>query len=206
LHMVIKDLQVGMIGTNCYILCDENAGLCAVIDPGDEASRVRAAIEETGCKLQYILLTHGHFDHTTGVDGLLRWEKVPVYIHRGDVGPRERPSHYLYPAPADTQFYDEGDKLKVGALEIEVIHTPGHSPGSVSLRVNDALFTGDTLFRDSCGRTDLPGGSYPVLLRSLRRLYELSGDYRVYPGHEAFSTLDRERQRNYFMAEALQAK
>ncbi len=163
-------------------------------------------MEETGCKLQFILLNTRAFDHTTGVDGLLRWEKVPVYIHRADVGPVERPSHYQYPAPADTLFYDEGDELNLGALKIEVIHTPGHSPGCVSLRVEDALFTGDTLFRDSCGRTDLPGGSYPILLNSLRRLYDLPGDYRVYPGHEAFSTLNRERQRNYFMAEAMQAR
>jgi glyoxylase-like metal-dependent hydrolase (beta-lactamase superfamily II) len=204
--MIIKDLQVGMIGTNCYVLCDETAGVCTVIDPGDEARRVCAAVEETGCKLQFILLTHGHFDHTSGLEGLLRWQKVPVYIHRADVGPLERPSHYQYPAPADTLFYDEGDRVQLGSLEIEVFHTPGHSPGSVTLRVGDVLFTGDTLFRDSCGRTDLPGGSYSVLLDSLRRLYDLPGDYRVYPGHEAFSTLNRERQRNYFMAEAVRAR
>lgn len=201
--MKLYDLQVGMIGTNCYVLCDEQAKVCAVIDPGEEAARIWSVVEKSGCVPQYIFLTHGHWDHTTGVDGFLKKTALPVYIHRADaIGPGERGDH-KYAANEHTRYYDEGDTLPLGALTVEVLHTPGHSPGSVTLRIGDALFTGDTLFRDSCGRTDLPGGSYEEILASLRRLSELPGDYRVYPGHEAFTTLERERARNYFLHEAL---
>lgn len=195
--MIFKSLQVGQIGTNCYLIGDEETKQGAIIDPGDESGRILQAVQALGLDVRYILLTHGHFDHTTGVNGILRVYPVPVYIH-----PEEKMKEQ---ANSPIQFYEEGDKLPLGSLTVEVMHTPGHSKGSVVLRVGDVLFTGDTLFRDSCGRTDLYGGSYPEILASLKRLYNLPGDYKVYPGHEAATTLERERTRNYFMQEAIRS-
>ena len=201
--MEIKCLQVGPIGTNCYLLCDETAKVCAIIDPGADASRVADAAAQTGCTPCAILLTHGHYDHTGGVAGLeAAFPGTPVYLHRADaegVNPTMFP-----PLPREVlRFYDEGDTVAVGGLTVEVLHTPGHSKGSVVLKTGDILFTGDTLFRGSCGRTDLPGGSYQEIMTSLARLGRLAGDYRVCPGHEGLSTLDAERRSNYYLMEAL---
>ena len=202
--MKIKILPVGELGTNCYILEDEDSKLAAVIDPGDEAGRIADQVKEDGVQVKYILLTHGHYDHTTAVPEL--HEKMPeaeIYIHRADshgAGGR------LFPLASqvdDLLLYDEGDRLPLGGLTIEVLSTPGHSLGSVVLKVENALFTGDTLFAGSCGRTDLRGGSYEQMMDSLRRLAQLEGDFHVLPGHEAPSTLERERQTNYYMKEAM---
>lgn len=206
--MIVKSLQVGEIGTNCYILGDEATMLGAVIDPGGHPQRILAAVEDLGLSVRFILLTHAHFDHTMGVPALVEALQVPVYVHPDEIiDPAIRApqiEYYMYAPPAGsvTRNYGEGDTLRLGDLTIQVLCTPGHSRGSVTLKVGDALFTGDTLFRDSCGRTDLPGGSYEAILRSLRRLSDLPGDYKVYPGHEGASTLARERERNYFMLEA----
>lgn len=208
--MILKSLQVGSIGTNCYIIGDEATKAGAIIDPGDEAQRILQVVKESGLQIQYILLTHGHYDHTLGIKGLLNVLSVPVYIHKAemrDSSAKGSDANLLQFGPiSQVKYYDEGDKLPLGQKTIEVIHTPGHSKGSVTLKVDDLLFTGDTLFRDSCGRTDLYGGSYPEILHSLKRLYELPGDYKVYPGHEAASTLSRERTRNYYMQEAVRQR
>jgi glyoxylase-like metal-dependent hydrolase (beta-lactamase superfamily II) len=128
---------------------------------------------------------------------------APIYIHRADTSDLKSAGPMLMP-PIDGQvFWDEGDTLTLGALAIEVLHTPGHSRGSVVLRVGDVLFTGDTLFRGSMGRTDLEGGSDNEIMASLKRLAELPGDYKVYPGHEGATTLERERRNNYYMREAM---
>lgn len=202
--MKVKVLPVGELGTNCYILADEESKLAAVIDPGDEAGRILAQVEADGLQVKYILLTHGHYDHTTAVPEL--HELLPdaeIYIHQADshgAGGR------LFPLASqvdDLLLYDEGDRLQLGGLTIEVMSTPGHSLGSVVLRVNDVLFTGDTLFAGSCGRTDLRGGDYEQMMQSLKRLALLDGDFHVLPGHEASSTLERERHVNYYMKEAL---
>ena len=202
--MNIKILPVGELGTNCYLLEDEETKLAAVIDPGDEAGRILAQLREDGVQVKYILLTHGHYDHTTAVPAL--HEALPeaqIYIHQADshgAGGR------LFPLAGqvdDLLLYDEGDRLELGGLTIEVMSTPGHSLGSVVLRVEDVLFTGDTLFAGSCGRTDLRGGSYEQMLASLKRLALLEGDFHVLPGHDVSSTLARERQTNYYMKQAL---
>lgn len=202
--MIIKALQVGPIGTNCYLIGDEGTKLGAIIDPGDESARIWKEVQALGLDIQFILLTHGHYDHTTGVNGILQLRHVPVYIHKADVvEPGARAGGLQFTPVPQMKYYDEGDRLPLGGLTIEVMHTPGHSKGSVTLKIGDVLFTGDTLFRDSCGRTDFYGGSYPQMLQSLKRLHDLPGDYEVYPGHEASTTLSRERTRNLYMREAM---
>ena len=202
--MQVKVLQVGPIGTNCYILEDEAAKLAAVIDPGDEAEKILSVLKEDGVETRYILLTHGHYDHTTGVPDLHRaLPEAQVYIHKADA---QGAGSRLFPLAgeiADLHFYDEGDTLPLGGLTIHVLHTPGHSKGGVTLQVGDVLFCGDTLFAGSCGRTDLAGGSYAEIMASLKKLGQLPGDYHVCPGHDVTSTLERERRSNPFLREAM---
>ncbi|NLU23388.1 MAG: MBL fold metallo-hydrolase [Clostridiales bacterium] len=206
--MKVLSLTVGPIMTNCYVLCDEAEKVCFLIDPGDEADRVEQLVASSGCELKAILLTHGHFDHCTGVAGiLLNHPELPVYINFKDSAEHKSGSFYMqFPQlPEKNQrYYGEGDQLTLGSLTVTVMETPGHSAGSVCLVVDDVIFSGDTLFRLSCGRTDLAGGSYSDMLRSLGRLGRLEGDYRVYPGHEAATTLADERSGNPYMQQGMQ--
>ena len=202
--MKVKVMQVGPIGTNCYILEDDTTGKAAVIDPGDEAGRILKVLEEDKVEVEYILLTHGHYDHTTAVPELARtFPQAAIYIHKADANGA---GSQLFPLAGQVEglkYYDEGDTLPLGSLTIQVLHTPGHSPGSVTLKVEDVLFTGDTLFCGSMGRTDLGGGSYEQIMASLKRLGRLEGDFHVCPGHDRTSTLDRERKYNPFLLEAM---
>ena len=203
--MKIQALQVGSIGTNCYILCDEAAKVCAVIDPGAEPELILSAAEKLDCTVDKILLTHGHYDHTGAVGELqAKWPETPVYLNRRDVY-ADACTQQLFPLlSGDVRDYDEGDTVAVGGLTVTVLATPGHSEGSVTLRCQDALFCGDTLFAGSCGRTDFPGGSMEKMMASLRRLGQLEGDLRVLPGHMEASTLDRERRWNPYLLQAMQ--
>ena len=202
--MLIKCLTVGQIETNCYIVTDEDTLECAIIDPGDESNTILNYIEENCLKPKYIFLTHGHFDHTTAVNAVYKETHAAVCMNEKEIAILGN-SQFWANHPSDMIFYAEGDRFTVGSLTFEVIETPGHTPGGVTLRCGSALFTGDTLFRDSCGRTDLNGGDMSVLLRSLKRLADLPGDYEVYPGHMDSSTLSRERRFNYYMKYALDA-
>lgn len=198
--MNIKAMQVGPIGTNCYLL--EDARQAAVIDPGGDASRLLAALE--GAEVRYILLTHGHYDHTGAAAALAAaFPQAAVYIHEKDYRDVDPGLFPLRTELSSVNFYGEGDWLTLGGLELQVLHTPGHSEGSVTLRCGDVLFCGDTLFAGSCGRTDLPGGDTAKILASLRRLGELEGDLRVLPGHMESSTLGRERQVNPYLRQAM---
>ena len=200
-------MQVGPIGTNCYILEDEGEKRAAVIDPGDEAGRILSVLREMDSQVDYILLTHGHYDHTTAVPEL--HEALPdakIYIHKADANGTGSRIFPLAGQVKDLLFYDEGDALPLGALTVEVLHTPGHSKGSVTLKVRHVLFTGDTLFAGDCGRTDLPGGSYEEILASLGRLGRLEGNFHVCPGHEQTSTMDREREINRYLREGMGLK
>ena len=199
-------MQVGPIGTNCYILEDDQTNLAAVIDPGDEPELIQEALEKEGVEVRYLLLTHGHYDHTTAVPALHRvYPQADIYIHQADANGAGSTLFPLTGEVDDLKLYDEGDVIRLGDHEIQVLHTPGHSPGSVTLKVEDVLFTGDTLFAGSCGRTDLRGGSYEQIMQSLKRLGELKGDFHVCPGHEATSTLERERRSNPFLMEAMRS-
>ena len=203
--MDIQILQVGPIGTNCYLLCDETEKLCAVVDPGGDAARVAAAVVDTGCAPCAILLTHGHYDHTGGVAELrAKWPDVPVYLNHRDQYEGDAYLQQLFPPVPGAKDYDEGDTIQVGGLTVDVMATPGHSEGSVTLRCGDVLLGGDTLFAGSCGRTDFPGGSVKKIMASLKRLGSLEGDLQVYPGHMETSTLDQERSWNPYLHQAMQ--
>lgn len=196
--MNVQVMCVGPIETNCWFL--EDAGELAVIDPGDEAGEIRKKIEETGLRPRYFLLTHGHYDHTTAVPDLHKaYPEAEIYIHKADAHGAGTTLFPLAGQVKGLRTYDEGDTLPLGSLTIQVLHTPGHSPGGVVLKAGDALFCGDTLFARNCGRTDLRGGSYEEILASLKRLGELEGDYHVYPGHGPDSTLEEERKYNPYL-------
>lgn len=195
--MLIKTLMVGPVGTNCCVVTDEDTLECAVIDPGDSSNMILDYLESNKLTCRYIFITHGHFDHIMALDEVQRGTGATVCVNERDVGMKTFGMASFTP-PEGTVCYSEGDTFKVGSLEFRVMETPGHSPGSVTLICGDALFTGDTLFRDSCGRTDLPGGDMDTLLGSIRRICELPGDYEVYPGHMDSTTLERERRFNYY--------
>ena len=200
--MNIKTMQVGPLGTNCYLLEDEHTRAAAVIDPGGDGARIEAQLLADGAELKLILLTHAHFDHTGGVAELhAAHPDVPVFLHPADAA--RLGSDVFPPIGAPTVPYGDGDVVKLGDLDIQVLHTPGHTPGGVCLLVGDALFTGDTLFQGSMGRIDFEGGSYEDIMASLARLAHLPGDFRVLPGHMDASTLGRERKTNYYIREAL---
>ena len=200
--MQIKMMQVGPLGTNCYLLEDEKSKLAAVVDPGGDAPRILSQAQADGVEVKMILLTHAHFDHTGGVAELCAsLPGVPVYLHPADAA---LVGSDVFPAiGAATVPYEDGDTVQLGELAIQVLHTPGHTPGGVCLLVGDALFTGDTLFQGSMGRIDFEGGSYEDIMASLARLAHLPGDFRVLPGHMDASTLERERKTNYYIREAL---
>lgn len=200
--MNVKMMQVGPIGTNCYILEDEKTREAAVIDPGGDAPEIVKALE--GAEVRYILLTHGHYDHTGGAAALLEaFPGAALYIHKADFQDVDPSLFPLRTQVSGVNFYDEGDQIALGGLELQVLHTPGHSEGSVTLRCGELLFCGDTLFAGSCGRTDFPGGSVPKIMASLRRLGQLEGDFQVLPGHMETSTLEAERQYNPYLRQAM---
>ena len=204
--MIFDTIPVGQIDTNCYLIGDETAGVCAVVDPGGSPERVLSMIEKSGLEPRMILLTHGHWDHVGAIPDLLaKWPDLPVYAHEKELCPADEPNpHYFFPhAGKNQRTYGEGDTLEMGSLTLRVLHTPGHSGGSVVLLVEDVMLSGDTLFAGTCGRYDLSGGDGEMMLRSLKRLAELEGDYKVCPGHGALTTLERERQANPYMQQAM---
>ena len=203
--MKLAQLPVGMLATNCYLVADD-AGRCAVIDPGSHTEKILKKAEEEGFTIEAILLTHGHFDHVMAAPGIQKATGAKLYIHKNDqpdLAP-EVAGHrgYLrepYVMPRVDGNLEEGSEIKVGDLTFRVLHTPGHTLGSVCLLCGDLMFSGDTLFAGTCGRTDLPGGDHKMILNSLRRLAQLEGDYRVLPGHGPSTTMNEERVENPFL-------
>lgn len=181
--ITIQTIPVGPIETNCYILSLAESHDVVLIDPGDEDDKIISAVGDR--RVAAVLLTHGHYDHT---GALKSFSDKPIYIHRDDAPMLKSPALYritpsdLPARPDATDFVEDGDRLNLAGLVIDVIRTPGHTPGGVCYRLGQHIFTGDTLFADGYGRTDLPGGSSFQLRQSLRKLFALKG-FRAYPGH-----------------------
>lgn len=185
--LCMKTLNVGELSTCCYIVRDDSADACVVIDPGAESERILAACE--GRRIEAVLLTHGHFDHIGAVTEIAK-DGAEIVIHREDapmMGDTRLNASWLagwsITAPAATRTVCEGDTVSYAGVTFVVLHTPGHTPGSVCYQAGERLFTGDTLFHYGYGRTDLPGGSMRQLAESLRRLQPLAQACEIYPGH-----------------------
>lgn len=200
--MIIKKLLAGVYGANCYILFDEEAKEAVVLDPGGDVDDIEKELNKLEAKVKYIILTHGHFDHTTGVDGLKAVTKATVAIGKNDNDMILKEVQYYGPlieGGADITLSD-GDTLEFGKHSIKVIDTPGHTPGGVCLLVENHLFTGDTLFKRSIGRSDLAGGNHETLIRSIKeKLAILPKNTIVYPGHGPSSTIGEEILTNPFL-------
>ena len=192
----IHTLPLGDYQTNCYILHQEGNRDCVVIDPGYEPEIILSYLSEKGLTLQAILLTHGHFDHVGAVRELAAQTDCRVYINPKDLSmPPMLTAGPLY----YTNTYGEGDLLDIAGISFRVLETPGHTPGSVCLITENNIFSGDTLFCGSCGRTDLPGGDYRAMKESLKRLASIREDYSVYPGHGSNTTLAWEQKTNPYL-------
>ena len=187
---MLRKIVVGPYQSNCYILGCKKTMEGLVIDPGDEVFRIVNAITETGLKIRYILITHGHIDHVGGAAELKRITGAPVHIH-----PLDASGLGFQP---DALVSENGD-LQLGTYNIKALHTPGHSPGSVCYYAPGAIFTGDSIFAGSIGRTDFPGGDHRSLIDGVRtKILSLDGNLRIYPGHGPASTVERERKTNPF--------
>ena len=200
----IHTLPLGSYQTNCYIVHDDGATSCAVIDPGYDAAAVLAKAASLGLTVDAVLLTHGHFDHVGAVEQIVEKTGCKLWMAEGDWSQRISPlTAYFYPIAncdfTEVQFCEEGEIIHAGGLTFTVMATPGHTWGSVCYRCGDALFSGDTLFAGSCGPTDLPGGDWNTISESLQRLAELEDGITVYPGHGESTTIAREKRYNPYM-------
>lgn len=202
--MLIKTLVVGHLETNCYVVTDENTLECAVIDPGAESNTILDYLEDNHLKCRAIFVTHVHFDHVTALPAVAEQTGAPVYICKKDLDTVDSPLNRSDRLPENVTYYQDGDEIPVASLVFKVIATPGHTPGGVSLVCGDAIFSGDTLFAGSCGRTDFPGGDMMAEMASLKTLAELPGDYEVYPGHADATRLSVERAHNPYMIRAME--
>jgi hydroxyacylglutathione hydrolase len=211
--MIVESQAVGPFFKNGFVIACENTREAVLIDPGDEIPALLSFVERNGLAVQYILLTHAHVDHVTGVAAAKRALAVPVYLHRDDLFLYERAVQTgvlfgldVEPQPPIDEFYTPNQVIAFGSYEVRPHHTPGHCPGGVCLQVGKKgevgkdLFVGDTLFAGSIGRTDLPGGDYATLIASIRNvLFAFGDDAIVHPGHGQDTTIGRERRTNPFL-------
>lgn len=207
--MKVSVLPLGSMSTNCLIISDPDTNIGAVVDPGGEncANRIYERCLNSGIQVKYILLTHAHFDHMLSLEELRKLTGAPLAMHKYDADSLINPSlTYMEqfagitdaPKPAEILLND-GDKLKLGNITLEVMHTPGHTMGSVCYKSGDIILTGDTLFRGSIGRCDLYGGDEMAMEQSLKRLVNLDYDYKIYSGHGSTTTLLREKENNIYL-------
>ena len=204
--MILKTLVVTDFATNCYVLGCPQTQEGAIVDPGGNAPGILAAVKQAGLKIKYVINTHGHIDHTAANKAILQATGALLVAHRLEAPLLADPARNLgfllgetAPGPAPNLLLEDGDVLEIGALRWLVLHTPGHTPGGLSLYSagQGAVFTGDALFRAGIGRTDLPGGDYDLLLHSIAdKLLTLPDETVVYPGHGATTTIGYEKVHN----------
>jgi hydroxyacylglutathione hydrolase len=205
--VIVRTLSVGELATNCHIVGSESTLEAIVIDPGGDADRILAELRRLNLRVVQIVDTHGHFDHTLANGRLKDATGAPLLIHEADAEMLTNPlkglsfwAGNIRPGPAADGFLNDGDVLRAGDVSLQVLHTPGHSPGSISLSAAGVVFSGDALFQGSIGRTDFPGGDYNTLIRSIRtRLLTLPDDTVVYTGHGPCTSIGEERQNNPFL-------
>ncbi|NIR51825.1 MBL fold metallo-hydrolase [candidate division KSB1 bacterium] len=207
--MIIERLEVGVFAENCYVVGCEETLEGVIIDPGDEVPRILDKVRDSNLRIKYILLTHGHLDHVKELNAVKESVSVPVLMHGDD--------HFLLdnlPAqaaafgltssgiPKVDRYIDEGEKIEFGKIVFRTLHTPGHSPGSVSFVAGGVAFVGDALFAGSIGRTDLPGGDYDLLIESIKtKLFPLGDETVIYSGHGPKTTIGQEKQVNPFVGQ-----
>ena len=205
--MLIKIFPMGLIGANAYLLIDEESKEAVAVDVGGDFSVLEKELKKYDVVLKYVLNTHGHFDHVMGENALQEAKNVPVFIHEDDKNLLENLPKQLLKfgfdknsqPPSDIKTFTEKDTFSVGAHEIRVIHTPGHTPGSVCFLVDNNLFSGDTLFYTSVGRTDFEGGSFEQLSDSIKnKLFLLDDEITVYPGHDCKTSIGYEKKYNCY--------
>ena len=209
--MIIDVLRVGPYGTNCYIVGSEDTKQGIIIDPGDEVPRILSKVARLGLDIKMIVLTHGHIDHVGGLKDIIEATGAEMAIHSEDAGFLKGKSGKIfsmltagisYPTPPEPdRLLNDGDTIDVDGLHFEIIHTPGHTRGGICLLGDGVLFSGDTLFNSSVGRSDLPGGNHRQLIEAIRtRLLSLPDDTVVYPGHGSATTIGDERIGNPFLS------
>lgn len=198
--MKILSQTVGAIGTNCYLLCDEKAGVAAMIDPGAEPEKILSLLEKSGCRAQMILLTHGHFDHIGAAAAVRAATHAPLFAAAPEKDLLQSAAKNLSVSIGGSactlspdRLLADGEEIALGSLRLTTLFTPGHTAGCCCFIGEGFIFSGDTLFAGACGRTDLPTSSPAAMQASLRRLFALEGEYTVYPGHGGATTLSAER-------------
>lgn len=196
----LKTVPAGVYEANCYILVDSETKDCAIIDAGGDAGKISAAVESIQGNPKYLLLTHGHFDHVGGVKEICSKYDIPFYISKTDEEYMEKDNSVFGTLPKASGYLKEGDVVKLGSREIKVIETPGHTKGGLCFLIDGKLFTGDTLFQGSIGRTDFIGGDMKEIISSIKnKLLPLGDDVEVYPGHGPSSSIKFEKMRNPYL-------
>ena len=198
--MIIKAIPAGIYDANCYIVMDEKTKDAVVLDPGGDGEMLESVINNTGANVKSILITHGHLDHVGAVEYLADKMNVPFYISKTDEEYMEKDDYVFGSIRKANGYLEDGEVLSFGSISVKVIHTPGHTKGGVCFLIEDKLFTGDTLFQSSIGRTDFIGGSFPELINSIKtKLLPLGDEIEVYPGHGPKSTIGYEKRYNMYL-------